>query len=104
MESIIAKLDENDWKYFANEDLQNAKNKIEELNKQKAQTQDTEIIKGLNNEIENAKVEKEIAEYRLKKNIPYGVDYLNIALTRYQTSSETLISYDLENKEWDFED
>ena len=104
MESIIAKLDENDWKYFANEDLQNAKNKIEELNKQKAQTQDTEIIKGLNNEIENAKVEKEIAEYRLKKNIPYGVDYLNIALTRYQTSSETLMSYDLENKELDFEE
>ena len=104
MESIIAKLDENDWKYFANEDLQNANNKIEELNKQKAQTQDTEIIKGLNNEIENAKVEKEIAEYRLEKNIPYGVDYLNIALTRYQTSSETLISYDLENKELDFEE
>lgn len=104
MESIIAKLDENDWKYFANEDLQNANNKIEELNKQKAQTQDTEIIKGLNNEIENAKVEKEIAEYRLKKNIPYGVDYLNIALTRYQTSSETLILYDLENKELDFEE
>lgn len=104
MESIIAKLDENDWKYFANEDLQNANNKIEELNKQKAQTQDTEIIKGLNNEIENAKVEKEIAEYRLKKNIPYGVDYLNIALTRYQTSSETLISYDLDNKELDFEE
>ena len=104
MENIIAKLDENNWKYFANEDLQNAKNKIEELNKQKAQTQDTEIIKGLNNEIENAKVEKEIAEYRLKKNIPYGVDYLNIALTRYQTSSGTLISYDLENKELDFEE
>ena len=104
MESIIAKLDENDWKYFAKEDLQNANNKIEELNKQKEQTQDTEIIKGLNNEIENAKVEKEIAEYRLKKNIPYGVDYLNIALTRYQTSSETLISYDLENKELDFEE
>ena len=104
MESIIAKLDENDWKYFANEDLQNANNKIEELNKQKAQTQDTEIIKGLNNEIENAKVEKEIAEYRLEKNIPYGVDYLNIALARYQTSSGTLISYDLENKELDFEE
>ena len=104
MENIIAKLDENDWKYFANEDLQNANSMIEELNKQKAQTQDTEIIKGLNNEIENAKVEKEIAEYRLKKNIPYGVDYLNIALTRYQTSSETLISYDLENKELDFEE
>ena len=104
MENIIAKLDENDWKYFANEDLQNANSTIEELNNQKAQTQDTEIIKGLNNEIENAKVEKEIAEYRLKKNIPYGVDYLNIALTRYQTSSETLISYDLENKELDFEE
>ena len=104
MENIIAKLDENDWKYFANEDLQNANSMIEELNKQKAQTQDTEIIKGLNNEIENAKVEKEIAEYRLKKNIPYGVDYLNIALTRYQTSSGTLISYDLENKELDFEE
>ena len=104
MENIIAKLDENDWKYFANEDLQNANSTIEELNNQKAQTQDTEIIKGLNNEIENAKVEKEIAEYRLEKNIPYGVDYLNIALTRYQTSSETLISYDSDNKELDFEE
>ena len=58
MENIIAKLDENDWKYFANEDLQNANSTIEELNNQKPQTQDTEIIKGLNNEIENAKVEK----------------------------------------------
>ena len=32
------------------------------------------------------------------------MDYLNIALTRYQTSSGTLISYDLENKELDFEE
>ena len=32
------------------------------------------------------------------------MDYLNIALTRYKTSSGTLISYDLENKELDFEE
>ena len=104
MESIIAKLDENDWKYFANEDLKNANSRIEELNRQKAQTQDTEIIKDLNNEIKKVEVEKEIAEYRLKKDIPYGVDYLNVALTRYQSASETLILYDIENKELEFEE
>ena len=95
MENIIAKLDENNWKYFANEDLKNANSRIEELNRQKAQTQDTEIIKDLNNEIKKVEVEKEIAEYRLKKDIPYGVDYLNVALTRYQSASETLILYEI---------
>lgn len=104
METLIQKLDENDWKYFANEDLENANKKIEDLNKQKEQTEDTELIKGLNIEIENAKVEKEIAEYRLEKNIPYGVDYLNTALSRFQTASNTLIEYDLENKELEFND
>ena len=104
MENIIAKLDENNWKYFANEDLKNANSRIEELNRQKAQTQDTEIIKDLNNEIKKVEVEKEIAEYRLKKDIPYGVDYLNVALTRYQSASETLILYDIESKELEFEE
>ena len=104
MENIIAKLDGNNWKYFANEDLKNANSRIEELNRQKAQTQDTEIIKDLNNEIKKVEVEKEIAEYRLKKDIPYGVDYLNVALTRYQSASETLILYDIENKELEFEE
>ena len=56
MENIIAKLDENNWKYFANEDLKNANSRIEELNRQKAQTQDTEIIKDLNNEIKKVEV------------------------------------------------
>ena len=47
IDNYTKKLDENDWKYFAKSDLEEANRKIEELNAQKQQTQDTEILKNI---------------------------------------------------------
>ena len=104
IEDITAKLDENNWKYFASQDLEIANKKIEELNSQKQQTQDKEILKNLENEIKNAEIEKEIAEYRLNKDIPYGTDYKNIALSRLQSASTNLIQYDSQETELSYEE
>ena len=90
---LLAKLDENDWKYFAREDLEKAEQQIEELNIQKEQTEDKAVLENIETELDNAKMEKEIAEIRLNKEIPYGSDYLNRAISNLQTATTNLASF-----------
>ena len=94
IDELLAKLDENDWKYFAREDLAQAEQQIEELNRQKEQTEDTAVIKNIDSQIQTAKTEKEIAEYRLNKEIPYGNDYLNRAISNLQMANSNLASFE----------
>ena len=94
IEDLTSKLDRNDWKYFAEEDLETAEQKINEIQTQKEQTEDTQIIKNLELELKNAEVEKEIAEYRINKNIPYGNDYLNRAIDNLQNAVSSIAGYD----------
>ena len=104
MNALFAKLDEDDWKYFAEEDLQSANQQIDELNKQKEQTEDKQIIKNIESQLKSAETEKEIAEYRLNKNIPYGNDYLNRALSRLQMANTNLANYDNQDKELEYQE
>ena len=104
IDNYTKKLDENDWKYFAKSDLEEANRKIEELNAQKQQTQDTEILKNIELDIKNAEISREIAEIRLNKNIPYGTDYKNMALSRLQTSKSNIIEYESQDKELTYEE
>ncbi len=90
---LLTKLDENDWKYFAREDLAKAEQQIEELNIQKEQTEDKAVLENIETELGNAQMEKEIAEIRLNKEIPYGTDYLNRAISNLQTASSSLANY-----------
>ena len=94
IDELLAKLDENDWKYFAKEDLAQAEQQIEELNRQKEQTEDTAVIKNIDSQIQTAKTEKEIAEYRINKEIPYGNDYLNRAISNLQMANSNLASFE----------
>ena len=93
IDNLLAKLDENDWKYFAREDLAKAEQQIEELNTQKEQTEDKAILDNLETELNNAQMEKEIAEIRLNKDIPYGSDYLNRAISNLQTANTNLANF-----------
>ena len=88
---ILQKLDSDDWKYFANLELEQADAKLKELEEQKANTQDKQLLEELEVSIENAKINKEVAEYRINQDIKYGTDYLNEALTSYQSYSLNLI-------------
>ena len=94
IDELLTKLDENDWKYFAREDLAQAEQQIEELNRQKEQTEDTAVIKNIDSQIQTAKTEKEIAEYRLNKEIPYGNDYLNRAISNLQMANSNLANFE----------
>ena len=93
IDALLAKIDENDWKYFAREDLAKAEQQIEELNIQKEQTEDKAVLENIETELGNAQMEKEIAEIRLNKEIPYGTDYLNRAISNLQTASSSLANF-----------
>ena len=93
IDNLLAKLDENDWKYFAREDLAKSEQQIEELNAQKEQTEDKAVLENIETELNNAQMEKEIAEIRLNKDIPYGSDYLNRAISNLQTESSSLANF-----------
>ena len=93
IDALLAKLDENDWKYFAREDLAKAEQQIEELNAQKEQTEDKAVLENIETELNNAQMEKEIAEIRLNKEIPYGTNYLNRAISNLQTANTNLANF-----------
>ena len=93
IDALLAKLDENDWKYFAREDLAKAEQQIEELNNQKEETEDKAVLENIETELNNAQMEKEIAEIRLNKEIPYGSDYLNRAISTLQTANSSLANF-----------
>ena len=93
IDALLAKIDENDWKYFAREDLAKAEQQIEELNAQKEQTEDKAVLENIETELNSVQMEKEIAEIRLNKEIPYGTDYLNRAISNLQTASSSLANY-----------
>ncbi len=96
---LILKLNQDDWKYFANEELDLANKNLQELEEQKVKTNDKQLLKNLEVQIENAKIDKEVAEYRINEEIKYGNDYLNKALTRYKNLSQDLIQLEIENKD-----
>ena len=93
IDALLAKLDENDWKYFAREDLAKAEQQIEELNAQKEQTEDKAVLENIETELNNAQMEKEIAEIRLNKEIPYGTNYLNRAISNLQQAHTNLANF-----------
>ena len=87
---ILKKLDSDDWKYFANQDLEQATQNLNSLEEQKANTQDKQLLGELEVAIENAKIDKEVAEYRRNQDIKYGTDYLNQALDTYQNYAKNV--------------
>ena len=54
--------------------------------------------------IENAKIDEEVAEIRLNKDIPYGDDFRNKALNTYQSESKNVVNMEKESKELEYEE
>lgn len=100
---IIEKLDNNDWKFFANEELEEAKARLSDLQKQREVVIDTKTLADLDRQIFDAELQKEVAEMRIAQDIQYGNDYLNSALFSYQGFSLNIKDYeeDIENQEYE---
>lgn len=91
---ILEKLNQDDWKYFAQEELEQAQTTLSNLQDQKANTQDKQELQSMEIAIKNAEVDKEVAQYRLHKDIKYGNDYRNDALRKYQSAVKNVIEYE----------
>lgn len=95
---ITEKLDEDDWKFFANEELKVAEENVKNLEEEQKNTEDKQLLKQIQVSLENAKIDLEVAKYRIDKNIKYGNDYINKALSTYQTESKTISELEKEKQ------
>lgn len=58
---ILKKLDQGDWRFFAQEELKQAKITLKELEEQKANTVDKQELQTVEMAIKNAKIDQEVA-------------------------------------------
>lgn len=84
-DEFIKRLNEDNWRKFAEEELESAKKNVELMG---------------NDDMMNIEVEK--AQMRLDYNIEYGDNYKNKALSRYAGSKSQVVNYekDTENKKY----
>lgn len=99
---IVEKLDQDDWRYFAQEELNQAKTALTNLEQQKANTQDKQELQSLEVAVKNAKIDEEVAEIRVNKDIKYGEDFRNEALVVYQEESKNIINIESNTRELEY--
>lgn len=81
-DEMITALKNNDWKYFANKELDSLNTQIEELNALIAQDSENDDLK---TQLKSLELQKEVVNLRLDKNINYGSDnYKSIAVQNYR--------------------
>lgn len=104
IDKILKKLDEGDWKYFAEGDLEQANRALSTLEEQKANTEDKQELQSLEIAIKNAKIDQEVAQMRLNKDIIYGDDFRNRALNSYQNESKNVINMENSLQELEYKE
>lgn len=87
---INEKLKNDDWKYFAGEDLKRAEENVKKLEEEQKNTQDKQELENIKTSLSSAKIDLEVAKYRVDKEIKYGNDYRNQALENYQHQSKNV--------------
>ena len=95
IDSLLAKLDSNDWKSFANEEKAEYEKTITDTEASIKATDDKSQLASLNKALETAKIGLESVNLRIDKNIAYGNNYLNNALSSYQAAKTSLLSFDM---------
>ncbi|MFR3876052.1 MAG: ABC transporter permease subunit [Clostridia bacterium] len=81
-DEMLTALKNNDWKYFANKELESINTQIEELNALISQDSENDDLKI---QLKSLELQKEVVNLRLDKNINYGSDnYKSIAVQNYR--------------------
>ncbi len=104
MQDIIQKLEKDDWKYFAREELEQAKIAVNNFKEQRDMTKDKQELQSIELMLENAKIDEQVANYRLDKEIKYGNDYRNRALRNYQEQAKNVLSIDYTAKDLSYQE
>ena len=101
---LTKRLQNDDWKFFANEELEKSEEKLKELEDEKKSTQDKQRLQELENEIAIAKIDLKVAKYRVDENIKYSYDYMNTALNNYQQNSYIVEQIKSSNEELTYQE
>ena len=96
-QDFIAKLEHNDWHYFVEEELKDVEIQIQEQEQLKATTVDRVLLENIDSQIQNLKLQKQILDWRLEKQIPYGYNPMNQYLNQYQSAQSQCYSFEKEN-------
>lgn len=99
----IKRLDTDDWRYFAEEEVKEKNTEIDELKAMQEKTTNKLEIKELQNQIRGYEISRQIATWRLEKDIPYGNDYKNNCLNSYMVAMEDIRSYDFGETEKNYD-
>ena len=101
---LTKRLENDDWKYFAKEELKNAEEKVKALENEKNTTEDKQRLETLEKEIAIAKIDLQVAKYRVDEDIKYGYDYMNTALMNYQEQSYSIVQTENSNTELTYQE
>ena len=104
IDEIKQKLDTDDWEYFAQLELQQATEKLANIEEQIKNTDDKKTLLSLNQEKEATLIDKTIAEYRINKGIKYSQDYLNQAIEDYRYAAQDIARLESSEKELSYEE
>lgn len=99
----IKRLDTDDWRYFAEEEVKEKNTEIDELKAMQEKTTNKLEIKKLQSQIRGYEISRQIATWRLEKDIPYGNDYKNNCLNSYMVAMEDIRSYDFGETEKNYD-
>ena len=99
----IKRLDTDDWRYFAEEEVKEKNTEIDELKAMQEKTTNKLEIKELQSQIRGYEISRQIATWRLEKDIPYGNDNKNNCLNSYMVAMEDIRSYDFGETEKNYD-
>lgn len=102
-DEYIKRLDTDDWRYFAEEEVKEKNTEIDELKAMQEKTTNKLEIKELQSQIRGYEISRQIATWRLEKDIPYGNDYKNNCLNSYMVAMEDIRSYDFGETEKNYD-
>ena len=101
---LSEKLKNDDWKYFANEELKTTEEKVKLLKEEKSSTDDKQRLESIDLEIAMAKIDLDVAKYRVDEDIKYGYDYMNTALENYKERSYMIEQIDNSKEELTYQE
>ena len=101
---LTKRLENDDWRYFANEELKSAEEKVKTLENEKSNTEDKQRLETLEKEIAIAKIDLEVAKYRVDEDIKYGYDHMNTALMNYQEQSYLIVQTEKSNTDLTYQE
>lgn len=97
-DTLISKLQSDDWKAFANEELNDINKQLEQMAEQKEATQDKATLKSMEPQIQNLSNQKQVLQWRIAKDIPYGNSPKSQILEQWINNKQNLDMYKEEEK------